>query len=217
MSHTEAYRELEADRENVQRWFRHRSAEYRRQALKATKFPLVWWTEYTSPRKNRYLIGTICLKRGYDNNNGATCLALRREQRGYTVYMTRISDDSDISKTVFLQHFYDRYRERAHIDLRGIDLIRHFADHMNDGIFIRDSRMAGRSVRYNGRDHTFVATDEGVMLGDMEDDIFIVRTFITYDMATGIQKQRLDKANGKLYSLEDVIREINIERKRPKY
>ena len=217
MTHAEAYRELEADRENVERWYLHRTAEYRRQALKSTRFPLKWWTQYTSPRKNRYLIRTICIARGYNNNNAATCLALRREPRGYTVYMTKISVRSGISKTVFLQHFYDRYRERAHIDLQGFDLIRHIADHMNDGVFIHDSRMAGRSVRYNGRDHAFVATGEGVMLGDMEGDIFIVRTFITYDMATGIQKQQLDKASGKLYSLEDVIREINIEKKRPKY
>ena len=43
------------------------------------------------------------------------------------------------------------------------------------------------------------------MLGDIEDGIFIVRTFITYDMATGLQREEFAKAQGKLFDIEGEI------------
>ena len=188
MTHTEVYAELEKDRENVARWFDHRADEYRRRALKTQKFPVKCWLDYTSPRKNRYLIGVTCIRRNFDRYHAITTIALKREQRGYSVYLTSIYSYSPIKKTVFVQHVFDRYAERAHVDKQGMDLIRHFLEHQYGGHVITDQRLAGRSVRYNGRNHKFIAVQEGVMLGDVEDGIFIVRTFITYDMCGEIQQ-----------------------------
>ena len=56
MTHEEVYAELDKDRDNLARWFSHQAEIYRRRALKTVKFPVTWWLDYTSPRKNRYLI-----------------------------------------------------------------------------------------------------------------------------------------------------------------
>ena len=205
MTHAEAYAELEKDRENVARWYDHQAETYRRKALKTQKFPATWWLDYTSPRKNRYLISVTCTRRNYDKYHGITTIALRREERGYSVYLTHINSYSPVKKTVFVPHVFDRYAERANVNKQGMDLIRHFMDHQSGGHVITDQRLAGRSVRYNGRNHKFIAVREGVLLGDMDDGIFIVRTFITYDMATGLQRDKFTKAQDKLFDIEGEI------------
>lgn len=207
MTHAEVYAELDKDRENVARWFDHRADEYRRRALKIQKFPVTWWLDYTSPRKNRYLISVTCTRRNYDRFHGLTVLALRREERGYSVYLSYIGKHSLIRKTVFVQHVFDRYAdpERGNVQKTGIDIIKHFVDHQSNGYVLKDQRLAGRSVRYNGRDHQFIAVNDGVVLGDVENGIFIARTFITYEMATGRQHEEFSYAKNKVNDLESEI------------
>lgn len=207
MTHAEVYVELDKDRDNVARWFDHRADEFRRRALKMTKFPVTWWLDYTSPRKNRYLISVICTRRNYDRFHGLTILALKREERGYSVYLSYIGKHSLIRKTVFVPHVFDRYAdpERGNVQKTGIDLIKHFVDHQSNGYVLKDQRLAGRSVRYNGRDHRFIAVNDGVILGDVDNGIFIARTFITYEMATGKQYEEFSYAKNKVNDLEDEI------------
>ena len=208
MTHEEVFAELDKDRDNVARWYDHQSNEYRRRALKTQKFPVTWWLDYTSPRKNRYLIGVTCTRRNFDRFHGLTILALRREERGYSVYLSYIGEQTFIRKTVFLQHVFDRYAdpERGNVQKTGIDLIKHFADPQSNGHILNNQKLAGRSVRYNGRDHQFVAVNEGVLLGDVQDGIFIARTFITYEMATGRQHEEFAYAKNKVTDLEEEIR-----------
>lgn len=218
MTHTEVYAELDKDRENVARWFDHQADKYRRRALKTQKFPVTWWLEYTSPRKNRYLISVTCTRRNYDRFHGLTILALKREERGYSVYLSYIGKHSLIRKTVFLQHVFDRYAdpERGNVQKTGIDLIKHFVDHQSSGQVLSNPKLAGRSVRYNGRDHRFVAVNDGVILGDVDNGIFIARTFITYEMATGKQHEEFAYAKNKVNNLEDeivLVRDSNIQKK----
>ena len=218
MTHTEVYAELDKDRDNVARWFDHRADEFRRRALKMQKFPVTWWLDYTSPRKNRYLIRVTCTRRNYDRFHGLTILALKREERGFSVYLSYIGKHSLIRKTVFFQHVFDRYAdpERGNVQKKGIDLIKHFVDHQSSGHIIDNPKLAGRSVRYNGRDHRFVAVNDGVLLGDVEDGIFIARTFITYEMATGKQHEEFAYAKNKVNDLEDeivLVRDSNIQKK----
>lgn len=219
MTHTEVYAELDKDRDNVARWFDHRADEFRRRALKTQKFPVTWWLDYTSPRKNRYLISVTCTRRNYDRFHGLTILALRREDRGFSVYLSYIGRHTLIRKTVFLQHVFDRYSdpERGNVQKTGIDLIKHFVDHQSNGYVLKDQRLAGRSVRYNGRDHQFIAVNDGVILGDVENGIFIARTFITYEMATGKQHEEFAYAKNKVSDLEDEIVLVRDSSKQKKF
>ena len=110
---------------------------------------------------------------------------------------------------MLVQHVFDRYAERAHVDKRGLDLIRHFFDHLSSGTIVTDQRFAARSVRYKGRDHKFVAINEGIMLGNVEDGIFIARTFITYDMTTGEQRKAFAEARSKILDTNTEVRYVN--------
>lgn len=207
MTHREVYDELDRDRDNVARWLEHRQHELRRRALKTQKFPVMWWLDYTSHRKNRYLICVKCTRRNYDRFHALTIIALRKEERGYSVYLNHVSDFSIVRKTVLLQHVFDRYADpkRGNVQKTGLDLVRHFIEHHADGISLEDHRLAGRSVRYNGRDHKFLAIDCGVLLGDIEDGVFVARTFITYEMATGRQQEAFSYAKNRLLNMEDMI------------
>lgn len=208
MTHAEVYRELEKDRANVERWFDHRDAEFRRKVLKATRFPVTCNLEYTSPRRVQYLFSILAKNRKYIDISVMT-LALRRELHGYSVYMTRIGEWSTVRKSVYLPHFFDRYAERVHVSKTGIDLIYHFFNRLTSSPLMEGQRLAAKSVRYNGRDHRFMAMQDGVMLGDVEHGIFIVRTFITYDMAGGLQQEQFEAARNRVHSIDE---EINFTR-----
>lgn len=205
MTHDEVFKELDKDRDNVTRWFIHRADEYRRRALKVTKFPVTWWLDYTSPRKNRYIISVRCIRRDYRRFHGLTVVALRRDGRGFSVYLSYIGTHVFIRKMIFVQHVFDRYAERISINAEGLDIVRHFVDNQTNGTIINDHQLAGRSVRYNGRDHQFVAVKDGVLLGDVENGIFIARTFITYEMATGKQREAFCDAKNDVNELEKEI------------
>jgi hypothetical protein len=56
----------------------------------------------------------------------------------------------------------------------------------------------GRSVRWNGEDHLSCCVPDGVLLGQMCGSLFIVRTFITYDMCSGLQQQEFDTQRAKI-------------------
>lgn len=205
MTHAEVYRELERDRENLRRWMDHAHDRNRRKTLRLVRFPALWWLEYTSPRHITYHIEVVVTRRKYDLFHYTCVITLRKEQRGYTVYLTGAT--GRINKTVFVQHVFDRYAERTHLDTTGmtkLDVIKRMIDGITGGgTIVEDQTLAGRSVRYNGRDHLFIAIDEGMMLGDMEDGIFIARTFITYDMTTGRQAEEFTYAKSKLNSVEE--------------
>lgn len=209
MTHAEVYKELDADRENLERWWDHRYDEYRRRALKTMKFPVSWNTEYVSPRKNQYILIVTCTRRRFEGYYGCVLLALRKEKHDYTVYLTKLNKETIMGKTVFLPHFFDRYAERAGIDKNGVDLIRHFFANQSGGYILSAQQLASRSVRYNGRDHRFMAIHDGVLLGDLEDDIFIMRTFITYNMAGIRQSDEFTYARGLLHGKEEEIRHVN--------
>ncbi len=208
MTHAEAYRELDKDRENVERWFEHRFLEMRRLALKSRRFPMMWWREYRSPRHNHYILFTVATSRKFDNHTAVTTLALRREERGYSVYLTKLTSLSHVRRMVCMQHVFDRYAERAGIDKQGIDLIKHMFSQQGGGSVVNNQSLAGRSVRYEGRLHRFMAIQDGILLGDVADGIFIARTFITYEMATGKQKTAFTRAQSLLLNWEDEQRLI---------
>jgi hypothetical protein len=188
MTHAEVYAELERDREAMTRWWRHNLDAQRRRVLKSTRFPLALWFDYTSARKVRYLFFTrIFEKRMRKILTGIA--VLRRSSDGTTVYTTWLQDQRLICPMVMIPHFWKRYAERANIEKTGIDLIKHYFLHNSHGKDTDNQRTAARSVRWNGEDHLANCVPDGVLLGNVKENIFVVKTFITYDMCCGRQSQ----------------------------
>lgn len=118
--------------------------------------------------------------------------AIRRTSDGMTVYTTWLSDQKLITPMVMLPHMWKRYAERAKVGEHGIELIKHYFSHNPNGKDSDNQEVVGRSVRWNGEDHVSCCVPDGVLLGQESGMYYLVRTFITYDMTTGMQQQEFE-------------------------
>ena len=199
MIHAEVYKELEREREAVTTWWRCNLANQRRRVLKSTHFPLNLWFDYTSARKNRYLFFT----RLFDKKMKRILTGIavpRLTKDGLNVYTSWLADHKLIFPMVLTPHMFKRYSERAGVEKSGIDLVKHYFIHNLHGKDTRNNRVMAKSVRWNGEDHQACCVNDGVLLGQVVDGIYIVRTFITYDMCGGLQQQEFENCRSQILS-----------------
>ena len=210
MTHAEVYQELERDREAITKWWHHNLLDQRRRVLKSTRFPVQLWFEYTSPRKVHYLFFTrIFDKRMKKILTGI--VAIRRTSEGMTVYTNWLGHQKLISPTVLIPHMWKRYAERANVQKKGIDLLKHYFANNPFGRDTDNQHVVARSVRYNGEDHLCNCVPEGVMLGQVVDGIFIAKTFITYDMCCGRQQEEFEFRRGLILNDEELYMEARAQ------
>lgn len=191
MTYEEVYEELAKERDAVTVWWRHQLDDNRRRALKCRQFPFHIWREYTSTRRNKY----VFFSRIFDKRMKAILTgvaAIRQGGDGLTVYTTWLDDQQLISPMVLIPHFWKRYTERAHVEKHGMELVKHYFRSNPHGADSRNQKIVGRSVRWNGEEHLSCCVTDGVMLGQLSDGLFIARTFITYDMCSGLQQQEFE-------------------------
>ena len=197
MTHAEVYKELEREREAVTTWWRCNLANQRRRVLKSAHFPLNLWFDYTSARKNRYLFFT----RLFDKKMKRILTGIavpRLTKDGLNVYTSWLADHKLIFPMVLTPHMFKRYSERAGVEKSGIDLVKHYFIHNSHGKDTRNNRVMAKSVRWNGEDHQACCVNDGVLLGQVVDGIYIVRTFITYDMCGGLQQQEFENCRSQI-------------------
>ena len=191
MTNDEVYEELGREREAVTTWWQHQLAGERRRALKWRTWPMSIWRDYTSARKNHYLF----FSRVFDRKMRTILTGIavvRRTAEGLTVYTTWLMNQRLISPMVMQPHMWRRYAERTGTDLSGVELIRHYFARNGHGKDSDCQQAVGRSVRYNGEDHLSCCVPEGVLLGQRQGSLFVVRTFITYAMTSGMQEQEFE-------------------------
>ena len=197
MTHDEVYKELAREREAVTTWWRHQLYDQRRRALKCTRFPMHIWKEYTSARKNRY----VFFSRVFDKHMKTILTGvgvIRHTSEGMTVYTTWLSDQQLISPMVLLPHMWKRYAERSKVAKHGIELVKHYFLNNPHGQDTDNQKVVGRSVRWNGEDHLSCCVKDGVLLGQESGKYYLVRTFITYDMTTGMQQAEFETQRTKI-------------------
>ena len=193
MTPSEVYDELARDLPNLERWIDRQAKMLRRYSLKTDrrKFPCIMYNEYNSPRKIHYRFIAILYKR-----NDSFCnftYTLRQTHNGRELYLCRSYDGSRLPKTVFIPHAIKRYAERMKLDKTGDELIQHMLIHSVDCVSLNDQTLAARSVRYKGEMLKSFCVREGAFLGKQVGDIFMVNTFITYDMMCGRQLEEFSK------------------------
>ena len=209
MTHEEVYAELAKEREAVTLWWRHQLVDQRRRALKCTRFPMQIWREYTSARKNRY----IFFSRVFDKHMKTILTGIaviRHTSDGLTVYTTWLSDQRLISSMVLTPHMWKRYAERAKVDKHGIDLIKHYFLNNPHGKDSDNQKVVGRSVRWNGEDHLSCCVNDGVLLGQIVDGIYVAKTFITYDMCSGLQQKEFEAKRGEILTDEEMYKQAKV-------
>ena len=209
MTHEEVYQELEREREVVTTWWRHQLHDQRRRALKCTRFPMHIWREYTSARKNRYVFFSRVFNKRMKTILTGVAVILHTSE-GLTVYTTWLSGQRLISPMVLTPHMWKRYAERAKVGEHGIELIKHYFLNNPHGMDSDNQRVVGRSVRWNGEDHLSCCVPEGVLLGQEFDKYYLVRTFITYDMTTGMQQQEFEDKRSQIITDRDMYERIKM-------
>lgn len=207
MTHEEVYRELAKEREAITTWWRHQLESERRRAIKCKKFPLEIFRDYTSTRKNRYMFYSRVFDKRMRYILTGVCV-VRLAPEGLTAYTTWLGDQRLIRPMVLTPHMLRRYAERAKVQKTGSELMKHYFIHNPHGEDSHNNRVVGRSVRWNGEDHQSCCVEEGILLGQVVGDIYIVRTFITYDMCTGQQKQEFDAKRKEILSGRDMYNKI---------
>ena len=205
MTHAEVYAELANEREAVTRWWRHQLYDQRRRALRCRKFPYHIWREYTSTRKNRYLFfSRIFDKKMRKILTGVA--VIRHTSEGLTVYTTWLGDQKLISPMVLTPHVWKRYQDpkRGNVQKSGIEIIKHYFLNNPHGKDSDNQKVVGRSVRWNGEVHQSCCVNDGVLLGQIVDGIYIARTFITYDMCSGLQQKEFEAKRGEILTDEEM-------------
>ena len=157
------------------------------------------WKEYTSTRRNRY----VFFSRVFDKRMKTILTgmaAIRHTSDGMTVYTTWLNDQKLITPMVLLPHMWKRYQdpERGNVQKSGIELVKHYFMNNPHGKDSDNQKVVGRSVRWNGEEHLSCCVPDGVLLGQQHGELYIVRTFITYDMCTGLQQQEFETQRTKI-------------------
>lgn len=215
MTHTEVYKELDKDIAEVTAWWIGMRVTLEKIAKWTTKLPFERWYEYTSTRHNRYLVYCVIMGRNYNNDSMTAPMALRKMDRGWTVYTYHFPWQHRAGKHVILPHVFDRYHDpgRGNVPKTGINLIKHLFEHNNHGEVLRGDKFSGRSVRYKGRDNLCKCINDGIMLGEMIGDIFVAHSFITYEMAGGLQREEFERNRENIVSNEELLAQHKIEDK----
>lgn len=210
MTPEEVYREIERDMPNVAAWWMRQRKAVAKRARSMNRFPQTFWYEYTSHRHNRYMVMSVLTGQSYEKNNSTGVYALLKMERGYALYYTRFPWQHAAGCVAIMPHAFDRYAERFGVPLSGVELIKEWITRNAYGVPADDERFVGRSVRYNGRDNACSCLQDGVLLGEFIGGIFVGRTFITYSMATGLQRKEFEQNRQKVLSPEEARRAVNL-------
>ena len=197
MTFAEAYRELDRDRENLTRWWKTQVDRLRRMMIKKdrTAFPVGCGYDHTTPRHIRYLVNAFIGDKRLKSFH-TVCVALQ----GKTVYMAWFYDDREVPKMVMLPHMWQRYAERMQFDLDHKHLVQKFFCRNFRGSGTTNQELVARTVRYNGEDHLALCMNDGVLLGRLDGDIFVAKTFITYEMSCGRQEEEFTRLQHSIHS-----------------
>lgn len=208
MTYDEVYREIERDIPSIKRWYAHKLNTMLAILRSRTRFvPLSFIFEYVSPGWTRYLTVTTALDKRVKN---AVCAiaALRPTQYGTEVFLA-CTPGHEHSRTVITPHCWQRYAERMGFDMTGTRLIAHFMMHNTNGGRSDDIRAVAHSVRYNGEEHRAIIFPDGVLLGALQDGVYVMRTFVTYEMLGAVQRDIIEDKRANIYSLYDMTCLIN--------
>lgn len=187
MTHEEVRKEILKDLPNVQRWEEHQWKDYRRKSLKMRDFPKYLFTEYVSPRKNTWLIST----KFFGKDDFSSTFGVLQIQNGLVLHQAFVNSIEDKFSTLctFIPHFFERYAQYNKLDLKGKELIKKML--RDDCSFNIDKTnwLSGRKDR-DKENNVHACMTHGVGMGyEVGPRHFLIKTYITYDMSYGKQKE----------------------------
>lgn len=187
MTHEEERSEILKDLSNVERWDQHRWKDYRRMSLKMKDFPKYVFSEYVSPRKNRWLVTT----KFWGKDDFCSTFGVLQILNGLVLHQVFCSLYEEKFSTIctFIPHFFDRYRQYNKLDIKGIPLIKQMLKDDCSFNLDRTQEISGRK-ELDKENNIHCCMRQGVGLGyELGYKHYLIKTFVTYDMARGRQKK----------------------------
>lgn len=187
MTHKEVYKEVYTDLPNVQRYEEHLWNSFRRMSLKMKDFPKYKYTEYTSPRKNNWLITT----KFFGKNDFTSTFGVLQVQNGLVLHQAFVNQAEQKFSTIctFIPHFFERYAQYNNLELKGKALIKQMLKDDCSFNIDRTQYISGRKERHRD-DNVHACMKNVVGLGyEVGKRHYLMKTCITYDMSMGKQKE----------------------------
>lgn len=201
MTHEEVRNEVLKDLPNVERFNSHKDKDYRRMSLKMKDFPKYVFSEYVSPRKNRWLISTKI----YAKNDFSSTYGVLQNQNGLVLHQAFVNYHEQNFSTIctFIPHFFERYAERNELDLKGLPLIKQVLKDDCSFNIDRTNQFSGMKDR-DKENNVHACMRHGIGLGyEVGHKHYLIKTFITYDMTVGKQRRLFESKRAEAASALD--------------
>ncbi len=150
--------------------------KFRRKVIKAKQFPVYYNYARTTKNSNRWLIFLECREKKELKQGGRiTTVCVVSTAKGRFAIMNTITNGKT-HLVFFTPHFFSRYAERTESQLTGEQLLIHYFTYNYN--FVYDTYQA----------EIYGSTKDGICLGFIsENNNFMFKTFITYQMCKGEQ------------------------------
>ncbi len=192
MTATELFEEIKDDYPNVFAISDAKDAKVSRIVKKSSIFPMHIHSFVTTKRKNKWLIlWESHSKKEIGDNCRISFICYHDTGHGKYAYMP-VFVKGQMVLLVFPPHFFSRFVERMDIDLTGEDLMRRYFE-VNNSYSFTFSR---EEVDGGYRENVLATCKEGIAMGfkAVGLDVFLLKTFITYDMCKGDQIESFSKS-----------------------
>lgn len=204
MTYDEMYREINRDFVNVQRWTVHQGKRIKRIAYNARKFPIVLTISHTSPLRNNWTLLMVIRKKIRRPDDFYNVLFTQLQTAGGNYYfLASPRTDGSIKMAIYLPHFMRRFSERMELDMSGQTLAERYFLFNDSGAFV---------TKPDGEHERCLCTNEGIGLGeDLNDRMFLAKTFIRYDMSMGWQRDAFERAHDRKTFAEGTIMPVALD------
>ena len=192
MTATELFEEIKDDYPNVFAISDAKDAKVSRIVKKSSIFPMNIHSFVTTKIKNKWLIlWESHSKKEIGDNCRISFICYHDTGHGKYAYMP-VFVKGQMVLLVFPPHFFSRFVERMDIDLTGEDLMRRYFE-VNNSYSFTFSR---EEVDGGYRENVLATCKEGIAIGfkAVGLDVFLLKTFITYDMCKGDQIESFSKS-----------------------
>ena len=189
MNFQELVNEIVADRPAVYIKAGYFTSTLRREAIKTKKI-VRKWLEYTSPRKNTWLIES----RYYHKNPTFTTTIYFNTGHGINA-MLAVKGENNVLKLVhYTSHFLQRYNERfIKAECSTISTLKHF---LSNNAMAAVQPVSKESTDFHIRFNDGFGFGGGEIVGDRNNYVLVyhVKTFISDDMTFESQKKEIQSA-----------------------
>lgn len=192
MTAEELPNEIKADYPNVLAISDGKDVKVSRIIKRSGIFPVRIHSFVTTKRKNKWLIlWESHSKKEIGDNCRISFICYHDTGHGKYAYMP-VFVKGQMVLLAFPPHFFSRFAERMDIDLTGEDLMKRYFEVNNSYSFT----FSHEEVDGGYRENVLATCKEGIAMGfkAVGLDVFLLKTFITYDMCKGDQIESFSKS-----------------------